>query len=395
MSIFTTKTMKILYYTHTYFLDCDLPLIREFRRAGHDIYFIMELVPYSLHSTIIDISRQNPTVGILKIDTYPELSFLNRYLDIEKSFLLNRPCKIYSRRNMKLRVDFQKLVKRIQPDIIHCTDFIDLVDLFLYKYRKRIVQIVHDPFPHSGEKTKRKFINRFIAFRLLSTYVLLNSKQKATFIDTFSLGKKNVFVNELGVYECIHLYKTGESNIGSKKHKVLFWGRISPYKGVEYLLQAMVKVLHDYPNVELVIAGNGCYYFDLTPYNNIENIKIVNRFLSMSEIYQYLLSSDFVVCPYTDATQSGVIMTAFALLKPVIATNVGGLSEMVEDKVTGLIVPPRNVMALEQAIRILLENSSYRDELSDNIKKKYYKGGEHSWENIMNRYIVVYKTILS
>lgn len=385
--------MKILYYTHSYFLDCDLPLIKEFRKAGHDIYFVMELVPYSLHSTLVNIDKQLPNVGIIGSDAYTELLFLHQYLDKDKIFILNRPCKIYSLKNIKLRFEFYKLIHKINPDIIHCTDFIDIIDLFLYKYRRKIVQIVHDPFPHSGEYTRRKYINRYIAFKRLSNYVLLNSKQKDTFVKKYSLNNKSVFTNQLSIYECIHLYKSNNSCYIKKR--IFFWGRISPYKGIEYLLQSMIDVIKKQPDSELIVAGGGKYYFDLTPYTDYKNIKIINRYLSMQEIYNYLSSSSFVVCPYINATQSGVIMTAFALLKPVIATNVGGLPEMVKNGKTGIIIPPKDISALTQAIIKLLSDTQYRDKLSNNIKKIYYCNGEQSWEKIMNKYITIYKTILS
>lgn len=383
--------MKILYYTHSYFLDCDLPLIKEFKNAGHEVYFIMEIVPYSLQSTLINIEKQIPDVRILNINAYKELSFLEQYID--KAFILNRACKIHSIKNIKLRIAFQRLVKEINPDIIHCTEFIDIIDIFLYKYKRKIVQIVHDPFPHSGEYTKRKYINRSIAFRLLSSFVLLNSKQKDLFIKKYSLNKNKVFTNQLGVYECIHLYKS--NNLTVNPQKILFWGRISPYKGIEYLLQAMTEVIKSYPNAELIVAGGGKYYFDLAPYRNYKNIKIINRYLTMHEIYKYLYSSSFVVCPYTDATQSGVIMTAFALLRPVIATNVGGLSEMVKNEETGIIIPPKDIDALTQAILKLLSDTHYRNKLSNNINNIYYHNGDQSWKKIMNKYIAIYKTILS
>lgn len=72
----------------------------------------------------------------------------------------------------------------------------------------------------------------------------------------------------------------------------------------------------------------------------------------MKEFVGLLQNCALSVCPYTDATQSGVIMTSYSLCKPVVATNVGGLGEMVEEGKTGTLVPPKNVAALSDAIML-------------------------------------------
>lgn len=158
--------MKILYYTHTYFLDCDLPLLKALKEKQHEIYLIFEIVPYQLKSTIVNIQKQLPQTDIVPITEYKEFNIYSNFIDTSKSFILNRNCAIYNSKNIRLRKKFARLIKNINPDIIHCTDFIDLDDLFLYKYRNKIVQIVHDPFPHSGEDTIRKKIKRYLGLKL-------------------------------------------------------------------------------------------------------------------------------------------------------------------------------------------------------------------------------------
>ena len=110
-----------------------------------------------------------------------------------------------------------------------------------------------------------------------------------------------------------------------KENYVLFFGRISPYKGVEYLFRAMERVHKVHPNVKVIVAGSGEMYFDASEYEKYEYVKIVNRFIELDELADLIRGALFTVCPYTDATQSGVVYSSFALNTPVIATNVGGL----------------------------------------------------------------------
>lgn len=89
------------------------------------------------------------------------------------------------------------------------------------------------------------------------------------------------------------------------------------------------------------------------------------------------------------ATQSGVIMTSYSLRKPVVATKVGGLGEMVEEGKTGLLVPPKDADALANAITSLLRNDTALDEMTRNIQNDYFEG-DKSWKVIAEKYVAFY-----
>jgi len=384
--------MKILYYTHTYFLDCDLPLIKAFRRLGHDVFTFIDLPSHSLTSTLVDIEEMLPQTGILPILSYKQFDIYKFFFDDKKTYLLNRPGKIFGLRNICMRIKFLQMIKKIKPDVIHCTDFIDISDVFLYLYKKKIVQMVHDPFPHSGEESLRRNINRSIAFKLIRKYVLLNRKQGSDFVNKNSLIQDSIFFNKLGTYDCIHLFNDSKNNVNTtfKNRKViLFWGRISPYKGVKYLMKAMEEVHKKEPKAMLIVAGKGAFDFDISNFEKTDYIKIINRYLSMYELYSYLSIAHVIVCPYIDATQSGVVMTSYAMSVPVVSTNVGGLPEMVLDDLTGYTVKPRSSSSLSDAILKTLE--SERNQIfRNNISNIYYENGEQSWNSIAKKYINIY-----
>lgn len=109
----------------------------------------------------------------------------------------------------------------------------------------------------------------------------------------------------------------------------------------------------------------------------------------MSELFN---DCDISVCPYIDATQSGVINTSYSLSKPVVATNVGGLPEMVVDGKTGILVPPKNSQILAEAIVELLKDEKKLEMMQEYIENVYYASSK-SWQEIANKYIAFYKTI--
>ena len=274
-------------------------------------------------------------------------------------------------------------------DVIHTDCMLGMWDLMLYKlFGKKLVLTVHDPFPHTGEANARKMFNYKMAMRSVRKFVLLNNQQKDEFCETYHINPNQILINRLGVYDNISTFVNQSKQV--KSHNVLFFGRISPYKGIEYLCQAMVKVKQLVPDASLTIAGGGKMYFDVSPYEKLDWVKIINRYVGMEELAGLLQDCALTVCPYTDATQSGVIMTSYSLRKPVVATNVGGLGEMVEEGKTGLLVPPKDADALANAITSLLRNDTALDEMARNIQNDYFVG-DKSWKVIAKKYVEFYE----
>jgi glycosyltransferase involved in cell wall biosynthesis len=155
----------------------------------------------------------------------------------------------------------------------------------------------------------------------------------------------------------------------------------------------MEPVVSENPNIDIIIAGKGTFYFDKSKYENNPQYHFINRFITNEELASLILNSTAIVCPYIDATQSGVIMSAFALNKPVIATNVGALPEMMENERHGFLVPPKNSQALKEAILQILQ-PGISQQMSKNIEKDY-STGKHSWNNIAKKILESYQQIIN
>ena len=115
---------------------------------------------------------------------------------------------------------------------------------------------------------------------------------------------------------------------------------------------------------------------------------IENRYIGISELVGLVSNSLFVVCPYKDATQSGVVQTAFALDVPIVATRVGALPDMVRDDIYGKIVPPCDSEALASVMTCLIKNKAKLDMYKQNIRTMWYPS--MSWSPIVNDYMTVY-----
>ncbi len=381
--------MKLVYLSAPYFTDVDLSLIKNLNDKI-DVFYFLDLSPYSLNSTAINIKSQYPKAGIFPSEIYPEISRYDKFINLKKTFIINRIDKTgFNLRNFILSIKVVLKLIKINPDIIHITYNLQYPEFIYYIFRKKIVLTVHDPFTHSGENVLRERIYRKVAFKLLNNFIILNRSQKQLFIEQNNLFKKNIFESRLGVYSFLNEF---EMNEAVENEYILFFGRISPYKGIEYLLPAMKKVHDLFPKTKLIIAGSGNFHFEINEYINTDYIRFINRYITVNELTGLIKNSLFVICPYTDATQSGVVMSAFTFCKPVIATNVGGLSEYVENNITGLLIQPKSEMAIYESIKLLLEDKNLVNSFQANIKKKYYEE-EYTWDKIADNLLSDYKCV--
>lgn len=136
----------------------------------------------------------------------------------------------------------------------------------------------------------------------------------------------------------------------------LFFGRLKPYKGVEYLISAcaMMKTDKSFPG-RVIIAGFG----DLSQYWGgalPARLEIHNRRINDEEAMDLFCRCGIVVLPYIDASQSALIAAAYYFRKPVIVTRTGALPEYVREGETGFIVEPDHPAALARCLERVLDD---------------------------------------
>jgi len=131
---------------------------------------------------------------------------------------------------------------------------------------------------------------------------------------------------------------------------ILFFGMVRKYKGLDVLLTALPAVLRQ---VECKLNIVGEFYDDIEEYKKLireldieSRVNINSRYVSNEEVPAIFQQADVLVMPYLSATQSGVARIALSCGLPVIASRTGGLSEAVEENVTGLLFPPGDAGAL-------------------------------------------------
>jgi len=154
---------------------------------------------------------------------------------------------------------------------------------------------------------------------------------------------------------------------------VLLFGKIKPYKGVEVLLGASRMVREKVGNkFKLMISGKGnvSYLNTLVRNDDLEYIHLRNGYIPDIEIPKLFRNAKFLVLPYVEASQSGVVSLAYTFSKPVIVSNVGSIAEYVDHGVTGLIFESGNARQLANYIEELVESNDRCIEMGKNAYKK-------------------------
>jgi D-inositol-3-phosphate glycosyltransferase len=173
--------------------------------------------------------------------------------------------------------------------------------------------------------------------------------------------------------------------LGITAHNVLlFFGYIRRYKGLDVLLDA-IALVRERLEIALVVVGE--FYDDGHLYRNrirqlgLESIVTLRtNYVPNEEVKFYFSAADAVVLPYLSATQSGIAQIAFNFDCPVIATDVGGLPEVVRDGETGLLLPPNDPAALARRILEYFTTVD-RARLRSAVREEK---GKYSWENLVN-----------
>jgi glycosyltransferase involved in cell wall biosynthesis len=248
----------------------------------------------------------------------------------------------------------------------------------------KVLAICHNVIPHEKKAGDIALTRSF--FKTVDYFVLLSAK-----VSNDLLTLKADAIYKVLPHPVYSSFGKAVNKIEAKKHLnvtdekiILFFGFIRDYKGLDILLNVMA-LLKDSLNIKLMIAGE--FYSNEEKYLKIindlgikENLLMFTDFIPTSEVKYYFSSADCVILPYRDATQSGIVQIATNFSKPVIAANVGGIGEVIENNKTGFIVEKENPEALAEAIqKFYLE--SRETEFVKNIAVEVKK---YSWESFVS-----------
>ncbi|MFM9027064.1 MAG: glycosyltransferase [Bacteroidota bacterium] len=257
-----------------------------------------------------------------------------------------------------------------------------------------VIAITDNIFPHESRPGDKSFTKYFVGscdgFVAMSRSVLDD-------LSRFTVNRNKIFQPH-PVYDIFGdpLSKsTARSylSLDMKSPVLLFFGFIRQYKGLMNLLQAMTDERLRQMGVKLIVAGE--FYEDEKPYKDFvlsnglqDSVRFDASFIPKAEVNRYFCAADLVVQPYTSATQSGITQIAYHFGRPMLVTDVGGLSEIVENGKTGYVVPVSSD-AISDAIFDYFSNDR-GEKMSEEVK---LAATRFSWDTFINALVSLYEKV--
>lgn len=376
------------------FSGATLPLSLQFSKFGYDIdcYYLVNKGSLSVES--IDFDKKIEHIG--RVHRIPKTNRLYRYLP-ESVGVYCLPV-IQNRRSL-MRIHMGWLIPKVNIFFLdkyiryikeHSYDVINIIiqsEFELYIAQQLVcagVKCILSFHEVLGNLNGKPFLKPTVrkAVELGTPLIFHSEKTKNDFLSLYdSEGiEYRVSVIPFGTFDS---YKTfeGECKVYNEdKPFLLYMGSIHPYKGLGVLYDAAQRLSCKY---KIIVAGGG---FDsvIGKMKKDKRFFVINRFIKNEELVWLMRNCEAVVCPYLNASQSGLVQTAFAFKKPLIATKVGAFEEILINKYNGYLAEPADSKSLAEAI-----DAFYKD----GIEGTCIMPEKFSWSVIAENYVKILKSI--
>lgn len=268
-----------------------------------------------------------------------------------------------------LRRRFERYIQEQKINVVFCT-MDHLWNVFMTGVIRDSSAVylltVHDATRHPGEDQgwRRWMLRRDIDAS--DAALVLTRSVGESLQDKYLYPANRIFLSAHGYFG------DGNAEVEPRKlptdrpPRLLFFGRILEYKGFELILEALPLLRREFPTLQLEVWGTG----DIAPYraalDALGDVRVENRWIEEAEIPNIFATTDLSVLPYREASQSGVVATAFAVGMPCITTPIPGLCEQVNDGVTGVISSGFSPVEYAEAVAKVLRDPVLYTRLSQN-----------------------------
>ncbi|MEZ4422211.1 MAG: glycosyltransferase family 4 protein [Gemmatimonadota bacterium] len=271
----------------------------------------------------------------------------------------------------------------------------------------RVIYTAHNVFPHDGSSDARASWS--VAHAHPDRIVVHGERLRATGVRDAGMPSTRVDVVPLGNYhflaDAFAVPDRGEARtrlgLDADRAVVLFFGHVRPYKGLDVLLSALAELVRRGRDVTLLVAGRvegGWSGSDLERQARSlglgdAHLRVEDRFLPLEEIAPWFAASDLLCAPYHRGSQSGVLQLAYAYRRPVLATRVGSLAEVVLDGETGCTVEPGAPEALADGLDALLDDRAALARMG--ARAREWSADVFGWDRIADLTRAVYERALA
>lgn len=277
-------------------------------------------------------------------------------------------------------------------------EYLDRTVLMLY-YRmlgKHVVLTAHNVNAKKRDRVD-SLVNRLtlrMQYRICSCIFVHTEKMKQELTDDFGVLDERIRVIPFGINNSVPITDLTAAEakrrlgLSHDEKTILFFGRITPYKGLEYLIDAFLCLNSEQRSYRLIIAGriDRCPEYWAARENQIlgseQGSRIIIRatFIPEDDTETYFKAADVLALPYREIYQSGVLFLAHSFGLPVLASDVGSLKDDIIEGRNGLIVKPEDAQDLARAIREYFVSDLYRNLSSRRQDIQDIAAERHSWK---------------
>jgi phosphatidylinositol alpha-mannosyltransferase len=209
------------------------------------------------------------------------------------------------------------------------------------------------------------------------------------FVQHYFPGEYRVIPNGIDVHRFENQAPYAELRDGMCN--LLFVGRLEYRKGLGYLLRAFAQLKPQFPNLRLIIVGDGPlrrWYGNFVARKQLDDV-IMAGYVPPTELPRYYASCDIFCSPATGDESFGIVLLeAMASGKPIVATSIDGFREVVTHGREGLLVERKSRRQLAYALQTLVSNPGLRQQLGE---AGLLKARQYDWERVIDRLTEVYR----
>lgn len=266
-------------------------------------------------------------------------------------------------------------------------------------WRTQIIYTVHNVLPHdTGQHYAEAYCSIYHA---VDTLICHTDGAKKQLVCDFGVSDERIWVIPHGPLSAeLKILPTHEARdqlgIPHEAPVGVLFGYIRPYKGIDFLLRTWERVANQLPDALLILAGHGEDNYQQEIKQQIASRGLDQRvetrfyFIPEQELSLIVSAADILLYPYQNITQSGALLTGLTAGKPIVATNVGGLSEVIQDGQTGVLVEYGDEAGMEEELVQLLQDEKKRERFGqaarDMVDTKY------SWDAIARQTLKCYRS---
>jgi glycosyltransferase involved in cell wall biosynthesis len=367
-------------------------LAKELDKLGHEVHYVTNYATdckETLEFNGLKVYNTYRKISPKEISRFPFMSF-NKW--ILKHFKENMLAARTARSVLAQEKDF---------DVIHCHG--NLAALILSKERVPVVFTEHDASPWMC--TYRSFYERFIrkssyyllnkkAMERVSHVITVSSAQRKFLIENWQFNLKKITTIPNGV-DTVAFKPDNNGKDILKKHSLpedysIFVGRLEPRKGIDYLIRSMKGF-----NMASVIVGSGpdrSRLEELAKKSGVSSRITFTGGVSNEDLRHLYSNAKFFVLPSISEGMPLTVLEAMASGIPVVANNINGIPDIVQDGYNGLLAEPRDIDSFMNAQQILLKDAMLRKKMGQRARETVEKN--YSWKTVAHRVVDVYERVL-